>query len=155
MPADALSHCPLAWQFGGRKRSSWTRAAKWYIASSLTLTEFTLPTIYVGCSHRSGTWLPIAVQLVWTFFLHNLSRKPKTDGNNGGLTALDQEVLVGQANKCQSMLSPYEAATNTDQASHMRWPERPIETVCLANTPVSGASAVVNTASAHRLHRSW
>ena len=79
---------------------------------------------------------------------------PKLTETMGGLTALDQEVLVGQANECQSMLSPYAAATNTDQASHMRWPGRPIETVCLANTPVSGASAVVNTASAHRLHRS-
>ena len=97
---------------------------------------------------------PYSCAIGLDFFLHNLSRKPKTDGNNGGLTALDQEVLVGQANECQSMHSPYAAATNTNQACHMRWPERPIETVCLANTPVSGASAVVNTASAHRLHRS-
>ena len=98
----------------------------------------------------------LAVQIGLDFFLHNLSRKPKTDGNKGGLTDLDQEVLVGQANKCQSILSPYAAATNTDQASHMHWPERPIETVCraLANTPVGGASAMVKTASAHRLHRS-
>ena len=77
---------------------------------------------------------PYSCAIGLDFFLHNLSRKPKTDGNNGGLTALDQEVLVGQVNECQSMLSPYAAATNTNQACHMRWPERPIETGCAWQT---------------------